>query len=389
MDHAGTLIEFKKEFSSREGIQFNNAGRSPISTSAAERLSTMAFLSQTQASLLDLEWIASLGEVRKTVADFLGAGIDEVAFTPNCATALSQAALGFPLRAGDEVITIDQEYASNYYPWKVACERSGAKFTVIHSGDPMGPAGSDFFSGEALTKKVLLAIRPGVKIVALSWVQFQTGAVLDLRAIGEKAHSVGAFFVVDGIQGIGQLPFSFQDLPVDFIAGGSHKWMCGPLMQGFFAVKRELLAVLQPTIVGCGTFNRFGTFADPTAEMELSARKFEAGGFSLMILSSFNETVRVHAQVGMAVVADEIARLSGILRRGLLELPVELVTPLGQASGITSFRLPLDVEVKFLERCKEEQIAVAKRGDFVRVSLHAYCSDDDVTRFLSVMASAF
>jgi len=382
----GFLDEFKEAFSGRESIQFNNAGRAPIPRVVAERLSNAAFLSETQGSLLDLEWVAELSVARRNLADFLGASIEEIAFTPNCATALSQAALGFPLSSSDEVLVLDQEYASNYYPWKVACERSGAKFTVVASGE-------DFSSSEGLTSRVLDAIHPGVKIVALSWVQFQTGAVLDLQVIGEKVHRVGGFLVVDGIQAIGQLPISFNSMPVDFLAGGSHKWMCGPLSQGFFAVKKEFSELLQPTVIGCGTFNRFGTFADDSAVMEKSARKFEPGGIALITVFGLDSAVGVLARVGVDSIAREIARLSGVLRAGILELSevsrnaLELVSPLSQASGITSFRLPIEKEVKFLQRCREERIALTKRGEFVRASLHAYCTDEEVALFLGVLRS--
>jgi len=374
------IEEFKKEFFGREGIHFNNAGRAPISRSAAEQISSAAFSSQTQGSLVDYEWVMKLGEFRKNLADFLGAEVDDVALIQNCASALSQAALGFPLTSHDEVLTLDQEYASNFYPWKVACERAGAKFTVLESGNA-------FSNSEELSKKVVEAIHPGIKIVALSWVQFQTGAVLDLQAIGEKAHSVGAFLVVDGIQGFGQLPFSFQDLPVDFVAGGSHKWMCGPLGQGFFAVKKELRDLLKPTIIGCGTFNRFGTFADMAAPMETSARKFEPGGFAFVTLFGFNEAVKLNTAVGMDVVSEEIFRLSRQLREGLLAMGVDLVSPLNQKSGITSFRLPMEKEAQLIVRCREEQMAIAKRGDFIRISIHAFCTDEEVVRFLSVLGS--
>lgn len=375
-----TLAEFKNEFSDRIGIQFNAAGRTPISRSSALAISSAAFSSQTMAALADMEWVSQLPEIRARLAQFLGAEKDDIAYMANVASGLSQAALGFPLKAGDEVVTLDQEYASNFYPWKVACERSGAKFTVVKSEEA-------FFSSEALTQKVLSAIKPGVKIVAVSWVQFQTGAVLDLRAIGEKAHSVGAFFVVDGIQGFGQLPFSMCDLPVDFVAGGSHKWMCGPLGQGFLAAKKEFRDLLKPTIIGCGTFGRFGTFADMDAPMEQTARKFEPGGFAFVPLFGFDAAVKLLLQTGMETVSSEIFRLSKILREGLRVRGVDVVSPLEQKSGITSFRLPMDREAKLIVRCREEQIAIVKRGDFIRVSLQAFCNDEEINRFLDVVGN--
>jgi selenocysteine lyase/cysteine desulfurase len=380
-----SIDDFKKEFSSREGIHFNNAGRSPISRTVSERVMGLVSDAVIRGSLTDHELVESLGVARKNLAQFVGAEPDCVAYTANTASGLSQAALGFPLTSSDEVVVLDQEYASNFYPWKVACERSGAKFTVISSGE----SGSvEFASGGALSGKIYNAIKPGVKIVAVSWVQFQTGAILDLQEIGEKAHSVGAYLVVDVIQGLGQLPFSLRDLPVDFIAGGSHKWMCGILGQGFLAGKKEFLNLLSPTLIGCGTFNRFGNFADLSAPMEASARKFEPGGFAFMPLLALDSAVSVLSQAGMEEVSGEIFQLSCILRRGLVEMEprgLKLISSIDQRCGITSFKLPLEAELKLLHACRDSNVALAKRGEFIRVSLHAFCNEDEIERFLGIL----
>ena len=385
------LPAFKEEFSAKVGIHFNSAGRTPLPKTAAERLMKFVSDNQLYSSLKDHDLFELLVTARKTVADFLDADTDQVAFVPNVATALSQAALGFPLKSGDSVVVLDQEYSSNFYPWSEACRRSGATLKVISSGE----SGSvDFTSSEKLTEKVLQAIEPGVKLVAVSWVQFQTGAVLDLEKIGARAHSVGAFFVVDGIQGLGQIPFSFKNSPVDFVAGGAHKWMCGMVGQGFLAVKKPFSDLLMPTVVGCGTFNRFGTFADPLSPMESSARKFEPGALAFAPLCALQAAVEVLSQAGMQQIHDEILKLSGIFRRGLIELGAgtlpgfQMVSPLEQKSGITSFLLPKKTEEKFTTLTKEANVAMVKRGDFIRVSIHAFCTEDEVDHVLMLLKMA-
>lgn len=382
------LKEFKDEFSGREGIHFNNAGRAPISRTATDRLIQFVSDNRRFASLKDHELMEALVRTRRSLAKFLDAEPEQIALTPNTATGLSQAALGFPLTRADTVVVLDQEYASNYYPWKVACESSGAELKVISSGDY---GSEEFASGEKLTEKILNAIRPGVKIVAVSWVQFQTGATLDLIRIGHQAHTVGAFLVVDGIQGLGQMPFSFQGLPVDFLASGSHKWMCGMVGQGFAAVKKDFLEQLKPTVVGCGTFNRFGTFADPNSTMETTARKFEPGALSFSNLIALDAAVEVLNRVGMKLVHEEILHLSGIFRRGLIELGAgtipgfRLVTPLEQPNGITSFLLPDRIQEKLVTLTKEANVAIIKRGDFIRVSIHAFCNEGEVDHLLGLL----
>ncbi|MBC7397449.1 MAG: aminotransferase class V-fold PLP-dependent enzyme [Bdellovibrionales bacterium] len=376
-----TIEEFKAEFQDREGIQFNNAGMAPISQRVALKLARSVTELQRLGSLVDAVWVPEIKVSRERIAAFLDAKPGEVALAQNCAVALSQAAFGYPLKPGDQVVTLDQEYASNYYPWKVACERSGASLITVQSES----------NQQVNLEKLISAIRPGVKLVALSWVQFQTGALIDLQQIGERCHSVGAFFIVDAIQGLGQLPFSFAQLPVDFVAGGSHKWTCSINGQGFFAVKPELSALLQPIAVGSGTFNRFGTFADLNSPMEKSARRFEPGGLGYLPLFALNEALSLQMEVGLSVIAQEIANLSQRFRQGLHAFGnngVELMSPLEQAGGITSFKLSIAAEAKFLGRCRDEQIAMVKRGKFIRAAIHAFNREEEVDQVLSAIASS-
>jgi selenocysteine lyase/cysteine desulfurase len=288
-------------------------------------------------------------------------------------------------------VTVDQEYASNFYPWKVAAERAGATLVVVASDERKQ------VSMEAL----LAAIRPGVKCVAVSWIQFQTGSLIDLKILGEHCHSVGAKLVVDGIQGIGQLPISFRDLPIDALVGGSHKWVCALGGQGFLAVRKDWLPFIAPITVGSGTFNRFGTFADAEAKMELSARKFEAGGLNFTTIFALDEALKLLNEVGVATIAAEISRLSARFREGLQRLSsaefgsrelgsreLEIVTPMKQAGGITSFILPIAAEARFLALCQNENCAVVKRGEFLRVSIHAFNTDSEIDKVLGLVETA-
>ena len=371
----GTITAFKEQFKNRKGIHFNSAGQAPISSAVAERAQEVIRLQQEQASFADSTLIAGVDQVRKRVSGFLGADPDHTGFAPNVATALSQAALGFPLQRGDEVVTLDQEYASSYYPWSVACERSGASLRVFRSG-AMGSLNGDEF---------IRFIGPRTKVVAVSWVQFQTGTVLDLRRIGNHCRSIGAFLVVDGIQALGQMPFSLQDLPVDFIAGGAHKWMCSLLGQGFFAGTPEFMNQLSPVVVGAGTFGRWGTFAVPDLKIVETSKKFEPGGLAFAPLFALDSAIQVLSEAQPRHIEGEITRLSEKLRTGLLELNVELATPVDQRGGTTSVRLDAPREARFLERCKQERIALVKRGDFVRFSLHAFCHEGEVERVLQIL----
>jgi cysteine desulfurase/selenocysteine lyase len=370
-----SIKEFKDQFRNRQGIHLNSAGQSPISIRVLDRVRATADLQARRASMADPELVANLVRARSRIAGFLGADPNAFAFAPNVASAISQVALGFPLTAGDRVVTIDQEYSSQFYPWKVACERSGAELKVV-SSDAHARVNTD---------QLLDSIRPGVKMVSVSWVQFKTGSILDLRALGEHCHSVGAFLAVDGIQALGQLPFDFNSLPVDFIAGAAHKWMASLLGQGFFAVKPELMKHLKPLQIGAGTFSGWGRDSDPLATMVATASRFEPGGLAFAALFGLDSAVELLMETGMTEIEAEIARFSKVLREGILGLGIPLSTPKDQRGGITSFRLDPDRESRFLGSCRDSGIAIMKRGDFIRISPHAFNEDSEMERVLEVL----
>ena len=61
----------------------------------------------------------------------------------------------------------------------------------------------------------------------ISHVIFRSAFIQDVEAIVEKAHSVGAYVLLDSFQALGTVPFDVQRLNVDFCTGGVLKWLCG------------------------------------------------------------------------------------------------------------------------------------------------------------------
>jgi selenocysteine lyase/cysteine desulfurase len=43
------------------------------------------------------------------------------------------------------------------------------------------------------------------------------------------------------------------------------------------------------------------------------------------------------------------------------------------------------LEEKFIKTCKDSSVALIKRGDFIRVSIHAFNSEEEVDRVLDLL----
>ncbi len=99
-------------------------------------------------------------------------------------------------------------------------------------------------------QELLDAISPRTLLVVLSHVLFRTAELVDVKPFVEKAHEVGALVVLDAYQSMGSVPFDVTDLDVDFLVGGSVKWLCGGPGAGYLYAHPNLVDRLEPRFAG-------------------------------------------------------------------------------------------------------------------------------------------
>ena len=95
---------------------------------------------------------------------------------------------------------------------------------------------------------ILAAITEDVAVVSLTEVHYKTGHLLDMKAITEKAHAVGALVIWDLCHSAGALPVFVNDCHVDFALGCGYKYLNGgPGAPAFiFVAKRHQGRAVQP-----------------------------------------------------------------------------------------------------------------------------------------------
>jgi len=75
-------------------------------------------------------------------------------------------------------------------------------------------------------------------LVSLMHVNNETGAILDLEAVGRLCHENNSFFHTDTVQSIGKELFDLQNLTVDFLTASAHKFH-GPKGIGFAFIRKN------------------------------------------------------------------------------------------------------------------------------------------------------
>jgi selenocysteine lyase/cysteine desulfurase len=313
---------------------------------------------------------------RKNLAGFIGAEADEVSFFQTTASALSQAALSIPLKEGDEILTWDQEYPSNFYPWRIAAERTKAKLIQVPSLDHATPVA-----------KLLERVTNKTKVIAVSWVQFLTGSVTDLKALSDALKGRDIWLVADLIQGVGVRPFHFHESGFDIVCSGSHKWLCSGFGAAFMAVKKQRIEQLEPLEYGAMTYGMPETPKSFTNKMKTTGHRFEPGSKSMVEIIAMSETLKLFSSTGMENIFSEASRLADALRAGLRGLNLEILTPSeGPILNVTSGRE--DLNLKMAHALKENKISYALRGPGIRLSLHAFNLDVEVEKTLGALSGA-
>ena len=243
--------------------------------------------------------------------------------------------------------------------------------------------------GRVTPEAVLSLVDGRTRVVALSFVQFWNGYRIDLAEIGAECRKRGVILAVDGIQGLGVLPFDLESMNADFVAAGAGKWLTGPPGVGFTAWRQELLERIDPLLVGTGSVEDRMNYFEPTFKYAGTARKFEESALSWLDIAAFGAAVGLLLEVGIDVIEEHVLGLARRLADGLVERGYNIIEPWPrepeESSGIVSFNRPGATEVELLRDLKAAGVITRTHRDFVRLSPHFYNTEEEVDRVLDVL----
>ena len=183
--------------------------------------------------------------VRKYLGNFIGSHPDNLVAVTNVTTGLNIVARSLPLKAGDEILTSDQEYGSLEKTWTFIARKTGAKY--IHAGVPLPLASAAEFT-EAIWSKVTSQ----TKVIFLSHLTWGTALTFPIEELIQRAKENGIWTVIDGAHAPGHIPLQLDELDADFYSGNCHKWMLTPKGSAFLHVHPRVQHLIEPLVVSHG-----------------------------------------------------------------------------------------------------------------------------------------
>lgn len=362
-------------------IYLDHASTGACSKATTDVVTEYARLRHEPHRLRPEHFFTTLQQSRELVAQLIGATPDEIALTTNTSHGLNLAAFALPLGPGDEILTVDREFPANVFPWMKRAERTGASIVRL-------PCVDDVPDVAALLEAI--ATRPRVKVVAISWVSFCSGARIDLDAVGQACRARGIWFVVDAIQGLGALPLDVRRTPIDILSCGAQKWLQSPWGSAFTYVRRELITQLEPPVVGWmstrGSDDLFNMLTYEPAWFD-DARRFEVITLAFPDFAGMNASLRLFLELGVPKIAEHIASHGDRLVAFCDAHPeIRLVTPRARASRAGVFAVqPPDVPGTSA-RLKAHGMMHSVREGCVRLSPHWYTTLAQWEQVLGVLA---
>ena len=317
-------------------------------------------------------WVERADAARAAFSRLLKADPAELAVTTSVTQGVSGIVSALDLQARPKIVISEYEFPT-IGQIAHAQELRGAEVVHVRPAD----------DGSIPLEPFAEAIDERTALVCCTTVSYRTGHRHDVAEIARLAHEAGAYCLADSYQAIGAVDFDARALGVDFVTGGTVKYLLGSSGLGFLYVRRELHERLLPS--------QTGWFADEDIfQMDISdyspaadARRFDAGTPPVPNIYAGIAGMSIVEEAGTAAIEEHVAGLATRLVDGAEELGAHVVTPRGARSPLVCIE-STDVDA-LVAALAEESIVCSERDSNLRVSLHLYNVEEDVDRLLGAL----
>ena len=354
----------------QERAYLNSCSLGALSTRAEARLSDFLDAWHRMGAAAWYEhWLGAVETLRGRVAPFLGAETEELALLPSTSAALSVVAESVDYSRRPKVITTELDFPTVAYQWRVKPE---AEVVVLPSHDGIG-VDPEQFAQEVDERTAFLAT---------GHVFFTTGFRQDLARLAEIAHDAGAYCLIDGYQGAGQVPVDARGSGVDFYTAGPLKWMCGGPGLAYLYVREGLVERLRPRITSWLAHQEPFAFETDRFRPRPDAGRFELGTPAVPTIHTALGGQEVLDEVGIEAIAAWNRVLTDRLLDGLDAAGLPWLAPREPEARTAIVMVQHPRAEPVVERLGERGIIVDHRAGYVRVSPHFYNTLEEVDRLV-------
>jgi selenocysteine lyase/cysteine desulfurase len=305
-----------------------------------------------------------------------------IAIIPSVSYGIENAARNIPLRSGDEILVVKDQFPSNIYPWEeIAAEKNARIITVA-------PSPTTLNRSKEWNEKIIDQIHIRTKVVTLPQVHWSEGILFDLPAIRQKTEDVGAFLIIDGTQSVGAYPFSIEQIQPDALICACYKWLLGPysLGLGYYGPKFDEGKPIENSWMNRYASENFSGLVNYQSRFKPQAERYNVGEQSnFLLLPIASHGISQILKWGPENIQDYLSSIVSPLDT-LLDDGYELATSDQRGNHLIGIKLPAGshpLEIK--QRLDSNQIYASLRGDYLRISPYLFNEQKEIQKLVEVL----
>ena len=366
-------------------IHFNNAGGSLIPRGVSVAVESYLNREQEIGSYEAAEEAKVLiNSFYTKFSELLNCSESEIAFIENSTRAWEMAVHSISWKPGDQIITGENEYGSNYLGLLHLAKQRSLKILTIPNDE----------SGTISLSQLEESVTDKTRLIAITHVASQRGDVQPASKVGEIANKHNILYLLDACQSVGQINLDTKSLKCDFLCGSGRKYLRGPRGTGFLYTKSTALKTLEPVFLDLHSANwkDVGSY-----EFVRDAKMFECWERNMAAMIGLTTAVEYLLKLDVKMVEQRVKQLSLNLREKLSELAaIKILEKSNNCSGIVTFTKTSISATDLKDELQKKgiNISVIKQrnarldlgkectGDINRASLHYYNSEQEISEFI-------
>lgn len=370
----------RRHFSIPDGISYLNAAAlGPLPQTAVNAGRKGLARKQHPWNIRSRSFFEDTRRVRPKLARLINADLEGIAFSPSASYGMAVVAKNTPLKRGESIVILADQFPSNVYPWRRLADETGAELLTV-AGD----------HSQSVTEAILSAIDDKTGLVAIPQVRWTDGALVDAKRIAKAARTVGAKVVFDLSQSCGVFPFDVTEVRPDYVVCVGYKWLLGPYSLGFLYVAPEHRngIPLEENWISREGSTDFSRLIDYTDTYEAGARRFDVGErANFALLPALEASLDLLAQYPIEDIGHYLGHLTDRISAGLRDMNIQCPPKSARPPHYLCARLPVATPPNLTEMLEEKGIYVSRRGDWLRISPHIYNTAADIEQFLNGLQS--
>lgn len=328
--------------------------------------------------MTDEDEVGFFESLRVLGARILNCNTDQLAILASASELLGQVPFLIPPKSGGKIIAVSTEFPAVTRPWIRYEAENDCSLCYV-----------DDISTESLTDALVDAIDERTSVVAVSFVQFSTGSLVDIPRIRDATARVNARLVVDVTQAAGILKIDSQEWDADAVVTSGYKWLGGHGGVALAAVSSNLLD-RSPLLPGwMGTPEPFNFDAKRLSFAD-SARRFTQSTMSYLSMVGLSASLESLLSLGQSKLESHSRGLASRLIEGARPhgwTPFRELEDPSASPHIVAIAHPTRSVDSAMEELRKRHVVCGARNGRLRFSLAPFNNSDDVDAVVNVLAS--